>query len=129
MGDRANIYLIDCDPAFGGAEHGIYLYTHWHGYEWPERLRQALVFGKGRWGDPGYLARIITSRVFMDIHEEEGGGGISTTVSTSPAYPILVVDLVNSQVARARHGGEQNPDAWVALSKFEDYVAKAPRSW
>jgi hypothetical protein len=41
MGDRANIYLVDNRDA----GRGIYLYTHWNGYEWPEKLRQALAAG------------------------------------------------------------------------------------
>lgn len=46
MSDRANIYLEM--PGTDGESSGIYLYTHYSGYAWPEALREALTFGRGR---------------------------------------------------------------------------------
>lgn len=126
MGDRANIYLVDTDDA----THGIYLYTHWSGEDWPERLRRALAAGKGRWGDSQYLARIIASRVFMDIHNDETGGGISTKMGdNSVGCSILICDLEESVVAEAPEGSEGDRDAWVGAKSFADFVASSPAAW
>jgi len=53
MGDRANVYIREDN------DHGVYLYTHWGGYELPEVVRRALARGESRWSDAPYLARIV----------------------------------------------------------------------
>jgi hypothetical protein len=92
MGDRANIYLRDSDDT-----SGIYLYTHDGAQTWPHRLQEALHFGRSRWNDPPYLARIITSRVFADLVFETIGGGLSTQLGDNQ-YPLLCVDLLGQRV-------------------------------
>lgn len=118
MGDRANIYLVD-----GDADHGIYLYTHWDGSRWPEALRKALAFGKGRWGDPQYLGRIIASQVFSDIHDQGIGGGLSTVMGDND-NPVIVVDLDQSTVSFAPEGGEGARGRWQHTVSFADFVAQ-----
>lgn len=116
MGDRANIYLVDYAPRYG-----IYLYTHGSGYKWPERLRRALIAGKARWGDNQYLARIIVSNVFSDIHTQETGGGVSTVIGDN-SYPITVVDLPSRTVSWAAEGSEKNRAAWYGTISFVRFI-------
>jgi hypothetical protein len=117
MGDRANIYLVDTDDP----THGIYLYTHHSGYKWPEQLRLALLAGRGRFGDDQYLARIIVSNVFKDIHDQETGGGLSTVIGDN-GYPITIVDLPNRTVSWATEGGEGDRTAWYGTITFWDFT-------
>lgn len=119
MGDRANIYLEM--PGKDGQPDGIYLYTHYYGRTWPERLREALEFGRGRWNDDQYLARIITSRVFADLVDDETGGGVSIRLCDNE-HLIIVCDLIRREVSFATEGGER--DAWARRGhlSFADYV-------
>lgn len=119
MGDRANIYLVDTPDA----SHGIYLYTHGDGAEWPEELRKALVKAKGRWNDEMYASRIIVSNVFSDIHDSETGGGIGTQIGDN-SYPVIVVDLLANTVSFTREGDEGDRASWGNHSSFADYVAQ-----
>lgn len=120
MGDRANIYLEMPDEY--GEPRGIYLYTHYYGEEWAEKLREALEFGRGRWNDAQYLARIITSRVFSDLVDSELGGGISLVMGDNDNYPIIVCDLINNQVSRADEGSERDRSSRYAVKSFADFV-------
>ena len=123
MGDRANIFLVDTNVEAEKPVTGIYLYTHWAGYEWPERLRKALVAGSVLWGDEPYVQRIIISRVFADIHESVTGGGVSTWLGDH-SYPIIICNTVDNYVAFAPEGREGFPVAWEHKMSFGDYVAQ-----
>lgn len=115
MGDRANMYLIDDDQ-----QHGIYVYTHWSGYAWPEKLRSALAFGDDRWNDSQYLFRIIISRVFVDLVDETTGGGVSTVIGDNE-HPIIVVNMDDLTVSFAQEGLEKNPSRWYGTMSFREY--------
>lgn len=119
MGDRANIYLEI--PGKDGTPGGIYLYTHYYGSKWPDELRKALEFGRGRWEDDQYLARIITSRVFMGLIDEETGGGVSLRIGDNE-YQIIVCDLINQQVSFADESEESDPEKRRSHMSFTDYV-------
>jgi hypothetical protein len=120
MGDQANAYLIDNFD--GRKDVGIYAYTHWSGYEWPERVRQALAAARGRWGDPSYANRIMLGSLFADLIGDTGGG-ISTEMGDN-AHPIIIVDQVAEVVAFAPEGEEGNPESWVNTMSFTEYVAQ-----
>lgn len=117
MGDRGNAYLVDTNDA----EHGIYLYTHWKGYIWPEEVRQALVAGRPRWGDPAYLNRMLISQLYRDIHDGSTGGGVST-FPTDNEYPVVIVDTEESVVAFSAMGDEKNRAKWVDCKTFQAYT-------
>lgn len=124
MGDRANILVVG-EPAENGTVHGIYLYTHWSGYRWPETLRAALdsANARRRWRDGTYLTRIIVSQVFGDIHDSEYGGGISTR-RTDNEHPITILDIPNQRVAWALEGSELDTEEWYGHISFADFVAQ-----
>lgn len=124
MGDRANILIIDRPKVAEDDTEvsGIYLYTHWDGYEWPERLRQALNLGtaRSRWNDESYLTRIITTQMFMDLGEGATGGGISTML-TDNEHEIIVLDIPAQQVAFAAQGKQEDRRWWTNHMSFEDF--------
>jgi hypothetical protein len=131
MGDRANIMLV-MPKSYGAKPEngGIYLYTHWKGYLFPEMLREALDFGRGRWNDDQYLARIITSRVFRDLVDDTTGGGIGLTIGDNePGRPVLVVNLINNTVSFAAEGDEGHPARRYGLMTFDEYAAKDRAEW
>lgn len=113
MGSPAEIVLV-YPPA-----SKIYLYTHWWDYEWPERLRQALLKGRPRWHDEQYLGRFIISQVFKDIQDDLTGGGVSTESSDGPQ---VFCDLGIQQVW---YEGQQ-PHQGLSFSSF---VAQEEADW
>ena len=127
MGDRANVFMVDQKPDSTGLVHGIYLYTHWNGYRWPEMLREALdsPVARGRWEDEQYLARIIVDQLFADLRDRETGGGIST-VRGDNSYDIIVLDMLNQRVAFARQGEESQVDNWFEPQSYAQFCTEAP---
>lgn len=131
MADRANIMLV-MPKSYGPKQEngGIYLYTHWSGYTFPEKLRLALDFGRSRWNDDQYLARIITSRVFEDIHDDTTGGGVGLTIGDNePGRPVIVVDLINNTVSFAAAGDEGYPHKRYGHMSIVDYAAQTEAHW
>lgn len=126
MGDRANIFVIDRPPRAKTDDdvEGIYLYTHWQGYEWPERLRLALgsPAARKRWDDPQYLTRILVAHLFEELGlGETGGGGISTFIGDN-SRPIIVLDIPGQAVAFVREGQETSRGYhFFNRMSFEDY--------
>lgn len=129
MGDRGNVYLRQ----YLGKEEapGIFLYTHWGGFELPETVRKALVAGRGRWGDDSYLARIVFSQMIGDDWESETGYGLSTYL-TDNEWPIIIVDSRKEMVEL--HAKPSSPTVdWqptVATKEremtFPEYIALTP---
>lgn len=122
MGNRANIYVADqTEDPLTKERAGIFLYTHWNGSEWPERLRRALAAGRGRWGDPQYLTRILIREVFAEL-DGDTGGGVSTEIGDGNGVAI-VCDVVNDAVYFA---GDvpADPTTWHGRMTFEEYVAQ-----
>lgn len=100
---------------------GIYLYTHWQGHEWPERLRAALEVGKDRWGDNSYLLRIIVSQLFRELADSTTGGGIEFSLC-SPDYPVIVLDMGDQTVHFAAPGEEAANVRGYGRTSFDDYI-------
>ena len=125
MGNRANIVLLT--PTGYGPDHGlgaIYLYTHSFGDQWPEALREALEFGRSRWDDDQYLARIIVSRVFTRLTDETTGGGISLRIGDN-SYPLIVCNLRTNTVGFTQEGHElADLSTDPHTLSFADYVAQ-----
>jgi len=83
MGDRANV-LIKSE-----GKEGVYLYTHWGGYELPQIVQNALK-REERWDDEPYLNRIIFCEMVKDEIEGETGYGISGYVGDGDDRIILI---------------------------------------
>lgn len=75
----------------------IYLYTHWGADGLEKVLAEALEFGKGRWDDHSYLARIIFSRMIQDQVLEETGYGIAP-FPIDEEFPTIKVNLADRTV-------------------------------
>jgi hypothetical protein len=119
MGDRANVHVA-----------GVYLYTHWGGYNLPETVRAALIRAQegDRWQDDPYLARIIFCEMVTGSEKGTTGYGISATCGDG-AERVLIVDTRSQQVGfgSAHEGGgpRKGPAPWVS---FTDYIA-ARQAW
>lgn len=115
MGDRRNVVVRHSD------QHSVALYTHWSGSELPGVLAAALDRGRGRWGDPIYLTRIIFSEMIQGEVMSETGYGIEPFATgsdwyceASPGYD-LTVDYQNQTVSGDDHGSGET-------SSFEDFI-------
>ena len=84
MGDRANVYVTQHG-------HGVYLYTHWHGYNLPRTVQDALN-RHARWSDASYLTRIIFEEMVGKDVGKETGYGISPVAALDREHPIICVD-------------------------------------
>lgn len=85
MGMRRNIECVY-------SEGSVFFYTHWGAESLKEELKNALVRGKGRWGDDPYLARIIFSEMVKGDIDGLTGYGIAPYVMDDE-YPTIKVDL------------------------------------
>jgi hypothetical protein len=104
MGDRANIYVKNDE------DKGVYLYTHWGGYELPLTAQAALA-KRMRWSDESYLTRIIFDTMTEGCQGQETGFGIAT-YEPDNEYPLIEVDCDEKKISF-------NGNSWT----FEEYVA------
>jgi hypothetical protein len=104
-----------------GTEGGVYLYTHWGGYELPARVQRTLQ-RKQRWSDHSYLARMLFTDM-LDGDRGETGFGISLRMCDNE-YPIILVDCANQKIGFAQPCYEADPvfrdgATWT----FTEYIA------
>ena len=104
MGDRANIKIKERTGT------DIYVYTHWHGHEWPDKLRAALKAGESRWGDDSYLTRFIITEVCKDAYDETGYG--VSTFRGDNEHDIMEVDLKQQVVRQLSREGWHDEGEW-----------------
>jgi len=104
MGERGQIFIKDT---------GVYLYTHWGGYELKETLQKALA-KNWRWGDEEYLARVIFSVMIEDEVNEETGYGIGTQIHGDLNHPLLIVDVNEKTITE----DTEEPKTWT----FKEFV-------
>lgn len=115
MGDKATAGLVLGQPQqpAGTAPTILYVYSHWHGKDLPQRVAQGIHDGRARWGEPAYMARILLCAVMADDYAEIDGFGLSHIPYGVPAdadRPLLLVDL------RQRRAGYL-PWAWVGAGR------------
>ena len=121
MGDRGNIFFVDRRE--GDALVGVYMYTHWSGSVLPGVVRDALIRGRGRWGDSPYLARIVFCELVQEAVLEETGYGLGTCIGDNDHNVVRVDDLA-SRVSFHEPGKEQRSgDAGLASWSYEEFVA------
>ena len=88
MGERGQIKMM---PS------GVYLYTHWRGYDLKPIVKEALA-KKWRWDDEEYLARIIFDVLTQHKHDTETGFGIGAEEHGDLNYPLITIDTDKSMV-------------------------------
>jgi|SRR3972149_913672 len=88
MGERGQILIKDT---------GVYLYTHWTGYNLKQILQKALA-KKWGWDVASYLTRIIFDVMTEGKHGEKTGYGISDNQQSDLNWPLLIVDVKNQMV-------------------------------
>jgi hypothetical protein len=123
MGDRANVYVKD--QFIEGI--GVYLYTHWGGYELPAIVQKSLhsTAGRNRWHDSGYLARIIFGEMVKGCEDSETGFGISARMMDN-GYPIIVLCCKSQRFRLCEAGKETEPlDATNSLP-FDEFPSEWP---
>lgn len=122
MGDRGNVYLTNtADEAFDAGKVGIYVYTHWSGYNLPAQVQAALKHGQPRWGDDSYLTRILIDQLTKDSRDDLVGAGISLSI-TDNEYPITIVDQGTNTVSWAAEGQERDTAHWYQTVTFEELI-------
>lgn len=113
MGDRANVYVKDYNNT------GVYLYTHWSGYELPGIVRDALA--RGEWHDDGaHLARIVFQQM-IDGDSGTTGYGISAHLCDNE-HPIIVLDPQEETVSFAEEGDER-AGPYISTVPMREYAA------
>jgi hypothetical protein len=121
MGDRANIVVRD------KGQPQIFLYTHWHGTELPETLRQALARHE-RWDDSPYLTRIIFCRMVKGQEGDATGFGISTSMCDNE-HPLLIVDIEKQQITIENEPGTAGIEGAPKTYTFAEYAALNRTEW
>lgn len=86
MGDRGQIAIKMRDAG------RVYLYTHWRGSDIPNMLREAMKYGRERWGDPEYLSRIIFVEMLGTDTNGRDGYGIGLEQHGDIGHPVPVLD-------------------------------------
>lgn len=116
MGDRANV-MIRSDY-----DEGVFLYTHWGGYELPQLVQSALA-REERWTDSSYLARIVFSAMIKDEVDGETGYGISSVIGDNE-HPVIVLDCSAQKVLYISEGDarERNIANPLRSWSFAEYV-------
>ena len=114
MGDRGNIVMQWPD------NQQVCFYTHWGGSEIKEIVAQALnsKAGKGRWGDPIYLARIVFEHLRDEsetdpVGEREAGYGISPDLGYNDNEHEVVYIDVKDLTVREGHGLNVSFEEWI----------------
>lgn len=114
MGDRANVVVKNSDTK------GVWIYTHWGGYELAARVQKALA-KKWRWDDESYLTRIIYDEVVKGSEGEETGIGISTHMCDNQ-HKIIVVCAREQRVKFVTEGDDVYIDKGIYSWNFEEFV-------
>ena len=79
----------------------LYVYTHWGGYEMPERAAEALKAAQPRIGDESYALRIVVDQLTKDSRDQETGAGLMFHPEAEDEYganPSIIIDLVANKV-------------------------------
>jgi hypothetical protein len=116
MGDRANVLVKD------SYDDGVFLYTHWEGYDLPLLVRKALATEE-RWSDSSYLARIVFSAMVKEDIDGSTGYGISSRL-TDNEYPVIVLDADARRVSYVTEAAARDKDTSkpVASWSMEQYI-------
>jgi hypothetical protein len=92
MGDRGNIIINDGDG------NAVVLYTHWAGNALDVIACEGLEVGRSRWGDSGYLARIVFDTMTDGENRLTGYGLTAWPHICDNQHPYLVIDVGTQRV-------------------------------
>ena len=123
MGDRANVLVRD------NYDDGVFLYTHWGGYNLPQLVQEALA-REERWTDSSYLARIVFSAMVKDDIDGETGYGISSVLGDN-SYPVIVLDCSAGKVLYVSEQNARNKliDKPLRSWSFQEYITADDIGW
>ena len=107
MGDRASVFIRE------QSDQGVYLYTHWGGYELPKDVHKALS-RQQRWTDAPYLARIVFHEMGGGT-DKETGFGISTEMCDNE-HLIIHLDCAEQRIGLSPEG--ETPNHWWTFDRF-----------
>lgn len=110
MGDRGNVYVKNHNG------EGVYLYSHWGGYDLAETVKRALS-RRMRWNDDAYLTRIIFDEMTKGNRDQETGFGISSYMPDNE-YQIIVIDCDEQTIAFSPSVDGPSNHRWT----FNEYV-------
>lgn len=117
MGDRAQARVK-------GRGSEVWLYTHWGGSSL-DRLVQGALRKNLRWGDVGYLTRIIFDVMSKGDQGNETGFGIEggQSLKHGDVFHVVTVDVDNQRVTMTFHSQPPNypKDGWTFMEycKFD----------
>jgi hypothetical protein len=69
MGDRRMAEIVTSDGS-------LYVYTHWHGHDFPTMAKKAVETAKPRLGDEPYWVRIVVDQLTKPGRDKETGFGL-----------------------------------------------------
>ncbi len=104
MGDRAMAEIRT-------EEGSLYVYTHWEGWNLPDRAREAIKFAKGRWTDTPYAMRILVDQLTKNSRDELTGSGLLFSPNAEDEYngdkPSVIINLEELTLKVIRDRKEQ----------------------
>ncbi len=101
MGDRAMAEI----KTEGGS---LFVYTHWGGYNLPERAKEAIIKAETRWDDLPYATRIIVDQLTKESRDDTSGCGLMLNDNAEDEYngdkPSVIIDLKAALLTVIRGG-------------------------
>lgn len=95
MGDRRMAEIKTSDGS-------LYVYTHWHGYDFPKMARAAVKVAAPRLGDETYWVRIVVDQLTKAGRDQETGFGLMLKPNCEDSYnndsPSVIIDAVTGEV-------------------------------
>jgi hypothetical protein len=84
------------------SEGSLYVYTHWHGSEFPSMARAAVQVARPRLGDEAYWVRIVVDQLTKPGRDQETGFGLMLKPFAEDEYnddkPSIIIDARSGTV-------------------------------
>ena len=104
MGDRANFGFVQPNG------ETIVLYGHWAGHQMLGKLADAVIKARGRWNDPSYATRIVTSQLIGDEWNSETGWGLQVNEISDNEHKIAIIDWEQQTFSLHEEDSHSNTD-------------------
>jgi hypothetical protein len=100
------------------AKGSLYVYTHWHGYDFPNMARAAIAASAPRRGDSAYEVRILVDQLTAPGRDRETGFGLMLGPDAEDSYngdsPSIIIDLTTNTLTVLGEGA-MPPTLFTAL--------------